>query len=87
MAPSRPYDGCHGAGDGPPPQRAAGGGSGQPMSAAQRRRQRRLRSMLEKHVGRTGTEPATSPYGTRPAPLAEVSEPQVGQSRSVTWLP
>ena len=26
MAPSRPYDGCHGAGDGPPPQRAAGGG-------------------------------------------------------------
>ena len=27
MAPSRPYDGCHGAGDGPPPQRAAGGGA------------------------------------------------------------
>ena len=27
MAPSRPYDGCHGAGDGPPPQRTAGGGA------------------------------------------------------------
>ena len=27
MAPSRPYDGCHGAGDDPPPQRAAGGGA------------------------------------------------------------
>ena len=27
MAPSRPYDGCHGAGDGPPPQRPAGGGA------------------------------------------------------------
>ena len=26
-APSRPYDGCHGAGDGPPPQRPAGGGA------------------------------------------------------------
>ena len=26
MAPSRPHDGGHGAGDGPPPQRAAGGG-------------------------------------------------------------
>ena len=28
MAPSRPYDGCHGAGDGPPPQRAAQGKGG-----------------------------------------------------------
>ena len=75
MAPSRPYDGCHGAGDGPPPQRAAGGG-------AERGSGGRAALRATATEASTPGEAAGSPAGARAA-----GEGSHGRLRGCRWTP